>query len=149
MPKNNVKDITGQTFNYLTAIERMPTYVKGTRRVTPWKFICICGKEIIRESADIKAGGTKSCGCKRSELMVRAKSKPEGVAAANSLYKSYKYKCAEDRGYEFELTLDKFLSLTKENCYYCGKEPSQIKRSKTSQYCYNGIDRVDNSREGI
>lgn len=144
--KNNFKDITGITYNYLTAIEKLPNYSKGKRLITPWKFSCICGNEIIRESADVKSGGTKSCGCKTKELMRKAKQKPEGVAAANNLYASYMLNCVRDRGYEFELTKVEFLNLTTQNCYYCDKPPSQIKKSKISQYVYNGIDRVDNSK---
>jgi hypothetical protein len=144
--KNNAKNITGETYGYLTALERIPSYTKGKRRVTPWKFKCICGNIVIRESADVKSGGIKSCGCKMRELISNSRSKPEGIAASNSLYKSYMVNCAEERGYEFNLSKDEFLKITKQNCFYCNKEPSQIKKSKTSQYIYNGIDRVNNCK---
>ena len=90
--KNNYKDITGQTFHYLTALERMPSYYKKNRCITNWKFKCICGNEVIRESTDVKCGGIKSCGCKTRELMSLAKSKPPGVAAGNNLYYQYKHR---------------------------------------------------------
>lgn len=55
---------------------------------------------------------------------------------------------AKKRGYEFCLTKDEFHKLTKENCWYCNKEPSQIKRDHRCKcyYLYNGIDRVDNNQ---
>lgn len=54
------KDITGQKFNRLTAIE-----YKGEGK---WLFRCECGGEIILPSSRVKIGGTKSCGCLKKEL---------------------------------------------------------------------------------
>ena len=39
--------------------------------------------------------------------------------------------------------------MTKQNCYYCGKEPDQIRKNNDYShgiYVYNGIDRLDNNR---
>lgn len=48
-------------------------------------------------------------------------------------YKSYK-QGAERRGYQFNLTFDKFSEYFQKPCYYCGNEIKTI-----------GLDRVDNS----
>lgn len=55
---------------------------------------------------------------------------------------------AKNRNLEFSLTKDEFYKLTKENCWYCGKEPSQIKKDHKCKnyYLYNGIDRWDNAK---
>ncbi len=58
---------------------------------------------------------------------------------------------AKKRGYTFDLTREEFAVLTKQDCWYCGVEPAQIRRNgggklpTLSFYLYNGIDRVDNS----
>ncbi len=55
---------------------------------------------------------------------------------------------ARRRGLAFELTKEEFARMTKENCWYCGAQPSQVARDGSAQtksiYLYNGIDRVDN-----
>lgn len=67
--KNSFKDITGQTFGYLTVIERAEDYItpKGDREV---QWLCECNspyhknpvKTIVR-GAQLRSGHTKSCGC--------------------------------------------------------------------------------------
>lgn len=63
---NNIKDITGQTFGYLTVIEKTD---KRIQRKVVWKCKCICGKEIEVLSTNLTSGRTKSCGCKTKELI--------------------------------------------------------------------------------
>lgn len=73
---------------------------------------------------------------------------PEGEAAFNNLYYHYKLSAAK-RGYEFDLSKKQFRKLTKQQCFYCGTEPSRTIRGqgKTSgDYIYNGIDRVNNTK---
>ena len=52
------------------------------------------------------------------------------------------------RGYTFELTEEQFAKITKQNCFYCGAKPNNIKNDKGSfgAYTYNGIDRIDNNK---
>lgn len=64
----------------------------------------------------------------------------------NQLLNQYK-KGARLRGYKFELTVDQFRELTKNNCYYCGSKPkTKYKHDKARPiaYIYNGIDRKNN-----
>jgi hypothetical protein len=72
---------------------------------------------------------------------------PLGTSAKKHLYYLYGYKSAK-RGLKFELTLEEFSNLTKSPCYYCGAEPSQVKKYKKANgnYIYNGIDRFDNAK---
>jgi len=56
----NFKDITGLTFNYLTAIK----YLDNSK----WLFKCKCGKEKIITGYDVVKGNIKSCGCYNIEV---------------------------------------------------------------------------------
>lgn len=56
----------GQTFGYLTVIGTVRKEVRGRKR-SYLRVLCVCGteKEILVHNM---TGGTKSCGCKSSEL---------------------------------------------------------------------------------
>ena len=57
------EDITGQVFNELTALKRVEDYISPNgNHMTQWLFRCSCGREIIAETRNVKAGRTKSCG---------------------------------------------------------------------------------------
>lgn len=72
---------------------------------------------------------------------------PKGVAAFNALVRTMK-RSAEKRDYEWELTKEQVACLTKQDCFYCGAEPSQTHNRSTwnGNYVYNGLDRVDNDK---
>jgi len=73
--------------------------------------------------------------------------KSKSESARRTLFSEYK-NGARRRNLEFNLTTNQFSELTKQNCWYCGIEPSQIKYSSGHKryYCfYNGIDRVNNT----
>lgn len=57
----------------------------------------------------------------------------EGVAAMRKLYRNYRA-AATARGYAFDLTLDEFERLTKGDCFYCGRKPSQVLNAKNGAY---------------
>lgn len=57
------EDITGQTFNELTAIRRVEDYISPSgNHMTQWLFRCSCGKEEIALVRNVKSGKKKSCG---------------------------------------------------------------------------------------
>jgi hypothetical protein len=64
------KDITGQKFGRLTAIERVEDYVfpKSGCHLSKWRCKCECGKEVDVAISSLKNGNTKSCGCLQKEL---------------------------------------------------------------------------------
>lgn len=64
-------DITGQKFGKLTALE--PTRTNSNR--LGWKCRCDCGKTVIVEGTVLRAGKTKSCGCRTKELIGKANTK--------------------------------------------------------------------------
>ena len=55
---------------------------------------------------------------------------------------------ARQRGIEWNLSEEEFKSLIKENCYYCGEEPSrhQSVSYRNDFELVNGIDRIDSSK---
>jgi hypothetical protein len=56
------RDLSGQTFNYLTAL----TYDRTRHR---WRCQCVCGAEKLVFSTALLRGDTKSCGCKKGDII--------------------------------------------------------------------------------
>jgi 5-methylcytosine-specific restriction endonuclease McrA len=154
-----IKDLSGQRFERLVVLDF--AYIKNHKAW--WNCKCDCGNTTTTAGTYLtgKKSRTRSCGCllkeknrevgktvgvKNMRSYVDEVRKPEGESSRNHLFYLYGYK-ANKRGWDFDLTIEEFSVLTKGNCYYCGSEPSQIKRAKNSTvYIYNGIDRVDNSK---
>ncbi len=65
---NRFKDIAGQRFGRLTAMEPVAAGGNGRWR---WRFRCECGREKIADATGVRAGKTLSCGCLRAESIVR------------------------------------------------------------------------------
>jgi len=61
------KDITGQVFGRLTAVEYNGN---NKHRQAVWLCKCECGNEITTEASSLKSGKTKSCGCLNRETSV-------------------------------------------------------------------------------
>lgn len=57
------KDLTGQKYGRLTAVERIPEHGKTTR----YKCRCDCGAELVVKSSSLATGNTSSCGCLKRE----------------------------------------------------------------------------------
>jgi len=132
------KDLTNKKFGKLLVLNFSH---QDKDHKSYWLCKCDCGNECLKRS-DSLSGGTKSCGCLLHDRLFLG----YGKSAFNSLYGSYK-RNAKNRNLFFSLKEDEFKQLTKENCYYCGAEPSQIYRSRknTGDYVYNGIDRIKNN----
>lgn len=61
------KDITGQVFGRLTAIE-LDFEKTAKHSKTYWKCKCECGNETSVALPELRTGKTKSCGCYRKEV---------------------------------------------------------------------------------
>lgn len=66
--KQAYKDITGQRFGRLTAIEYVGSTESGKAR---WLCECDCGNTIIVEGVRLRKGATQSCGCYQKELAAK------------------------------------------------------------------------------
>lgn len=74
---------------------------------------------------------------------------PFGTASRNKIYAEYRNQ-AKKRGYAFELSIEKFVELTSQDCHYCGAEPQPRPLCQTERYngayVLNGLDRIDNTQ---
>lgn len=59
-------NLTGQKFGKLTALYRYG-YSDGKKKRITWMCRCDCGNEKVVIGEDLISGGTKSCGCLKSE----------------------------------------------------------------------------------
>lgn len=102
-----------------------------------WLCRCDCGNEKELSSSQLKT--MKSCGCETKYK--------RGEASFNLVLKAY-LNGAKGRNLDFDLTIEEFKIITKQDCYYCGCKPSNIMDNKnhTGKYIYNGIDRIDSSK---
>ena len=55
------RDITGETYNYLTVL----SYSHNGKGGSFWNVKCTCGNEKVLHIYQIKSGHTKSCGCRK------------------------------------------------------------------------------------
>lgn len=137
---HRIKDITGQTFNYLTVIKLLGKSEKA--RSTIWEAQCICGKITQASRTILILGQKKSCGCKRGL--------EKGEAALNRVIEQYTRRAKKERNIEFTLSKEEFKNIVSKNCIYCNIIPQQISRPggerNTGNFLYNGIDRINNSK---
>lgn len=66
---SQVKSEIGNTYGYLTVIERAPNTKDGHAR---WKCRCKCGNELIVLGKHLRSGNTKSCGCYQKERVIQS-----------------------------------------------------------------------------
>jgi hypothetical protein len=139
----------GQKFNRWTVV----SYVglrsfSGSEYSQPFYLChCACGTEHEVGASALVCGHSKSCGCFSADLTTaRNKSLrlPQGEPAFNALFARYK-KGAENRGFEFSISEERFRELVKCNCAYCGTAPFNVMKTTTGSYTYSGLDRKDNT----
>ena len=156
-----VVDRTGQRFDKLIVVRRaenlpLPPFSgksgKRQRSRVQWLCRCDCGNErTVSIDYLIRKGSVKSCGCSkydpRRTLYNFKNPLPAGRAARNIVFATYRTS-ARRRGFSWELTGEQFDEITGQDCHYCGCPPSSVKRNpyrNSSEWTYNGIDRVDSS----
>lgn len=142
-------DLTGKIFGELTVLGYSHSHVQpsGQKRAM-WDVRCSCGVEKKISTANLTSSHTVSCGHVGIESRRTARKLPDNQAEKNYLFLAYKHSAA-NRGIGFNLGKDEFLRKTQENCFYCGDEPKNSRRSKAqsgSPFLYNGIDRMDNTK---
>lgn len=64
-----LKNEIGNTYGYLTVIERAPNNKEGRAM---WKCKCKCGNETIVLGKHLRSGNTKSCGCYQRERAIQS-----------------------------------------------------------------------------
>jgi hypothetical protein len=129
--------IPGMKFGMLTIV----SWSVEKRR---WLCKCDCGGETFAAITDMKSGKHVRCHCGAfGEKPTRQL--PDDMGAKNRLFKRYQSN-AREKGYDFNLSFDEVLYLTKQPCKYCGIAPSTpLNGTSNRVYYYNGIDRVNNT----
>ncbi|MEL7495495.1 MAG: hypothetical protein AAGJ95_16245 [Cyanobacteria bacterium J06554_11] len=132
------KDITGQTFNRLTAVRRVQNDKYGK---TQWLFECECGKTSIAPPHKVKSGRIQSCGCLRVERLTAAIAKHgKHKSRAYKAWEGFKQRCFNSNNPEYHnyggrgiTVCDRWLEFA---AFYADMgEPPSAKHS---------IDRIDN-----
>lgn len=83
----DIKDISGNTYGYLTAIE----FDHRDKKNTFWKFRCKCGNCVVRSMKKIYEAKTPSCGCYSKEIVDDAKKRREEKQKVIEESKKYKH----------------------------------------------------------
>ena len=131
-----IKNLAGRRFGRLVAIEVNGKNHSGVR----WLCKCDCGKNTTVNSQNLQHGGTKSCGCFRSEKM--------SIRPFEYLY-NWLVKNSQIQNIPCDLTYEDFLEFTKINkCHYCEREiewyEHEYSKGRKNRKAYN-IDRKNNS----
>jgi len=85
MPNRAFKDLSGQRFGKLVAIDRTNSRLNG---LSVWNCICDCGNSVSVRSSSLLDGNTRSCGCLQKTVAASGKYK-HGYAKKGSSRKTY------------------------------------------------------------
>jgi hypothetical protein len=140
-------DLTGQKFNRLTVIREAPKRKNYTSMY--WLCECECKKYIIVSAVDLKRGHTKSCGCYRSEMVIKKNisRKTHGQTTKGNISHEYRIWCGiKNRCYNSNHTYYKhyggrgikmyFEWINSFDCFY-----AYVGKSPTKKHT---IDRINN-----
>jgi hypothetical protein len=147
-----LKDISGKIFGKLTVIKKHEKRSHNNKIL--WECLCECGNKCIIAGNQLNRGArggngipTKSCGCLRNNA--HNKIKDREIAMWRRLYNSTVIKRSKKSGYNSDITYEKFLELSKSECYYCGLKDSNYYKDtcESSNFIlyYNGLDRSDSN----
>jgi hypothetical protein len=107
-----------------------------------WESVCECGN-VVLVTIHFLSHAKHLC-CKNCIIVEKQPYIPTGERAFNALFSMYKNDSQRrGRNFSFELSKDKFKTLTQTNCFYCGDSPSAIIKSYKDNYIYNGVDRIN------
>lgn len=147
-----VKNIINHKFGKLLVIKQIEE--RGNKGQIKYECLCDCGNKHFVTGESLRGGKSKSCGCNRK--VPHNKIQDRQLAIWSYLYSSTILKRNKKRGVDGDISLDDFIFLSKEPCYYCGLENSNISQdrrgwSKNKQVSdtvikFNGIDRTDSTQ---
>lgn len=133
---------------------------RDSRYEKHWTCKCDCGNEKIVGGKHLRNGKIQSCGCLAKEKLSKYSRenghernlKRYGYNPAKKLSHRiiHQYRTgARVRGLEFFLTEEDAIGLFNSPCYYCGEPPSNLCKRKDmyGELYYNGIDRLDNTKD--
>ena len=96
----NLIDLSGQRFHWLTVIERASNNKGGKAR---WLCRCDCGKTTIVQSACLRTGHTKSCGCYGiTHSIIHGEAKHGQRTKEYSAWRTMKDRCLNPRNSRYD-----------------------------------------------
>lgn len=131
----------GTKFWKLTFLEEIK---ERKNKKIQWLVRCECGNQKVVLKPDVLSGKTKTCGCGMNQGYKKEEDRENIVA--KTLFSEYR-KSARVRGYEFNISFDKFKELIiSSKCYYCGSNESRQRKDESTNFVlsYMGIDRLMN-----
>lgn len=142
----DVKEESGNRYDRLLVIDRAER--RGNWDIAYWNCLCDCGNRCLASGHDLRLGRKRSCGCLLVDVQRERNTKSPDDVAITKISASYKHG-AKRRGLIFNLDREQIKNLIFSNCFYCGKEPTNIfngfkNKSTHNAIKYNGIDRKDN-----
>ena len=156
------KDITGLTFNNLTAIRPVKTRksVDGNSSGFYWEFKCVCGNSTIRLANAVKSGACKSCGCLSYKVNLGNKHGLwRGYGEISKTYYKQIQRGAQGHGrrarkFDFNLTIEYLWNLfLKQNrkCALSGIELQfgTLAKVKGKREQTASLDRIDSSKDYV
>lgn len=151
IPKRDYEDLTGQKIGMLSVLKEAEH--SGVEH--HWLCACECGKQKVKRGATLLAGrreGRKtSCGCTYTTKGMKHKDRmPFGHSHQKAVKYEYTSRSKEEE-VEFLLTDKEFNWLIAQDCFYCGLEPSNVKRltNVPGEFPYTGIDRIEHSTDYV
>ena len=137
-----LKDLTNQKIGKLL-LKRMES---SDSRIKRWLCVCECGKEVVRTLQHInQSEGAFGCGC--FNVNYRLCKDRELAAFINRYRKNIIYANKELGVSKNEISLEEYMSIVKQNCFYCGGKPENSFTIKSSSagpttIRFSGIDRI-------
>jgi hypothetical protein len=138
--RRSFKNETGNRYWRLVVLSEGEPHGKAST----WLCRCDCGREIVTLGQSLRSGNTRSCGCYKRDRTIEARSLPSGRCARNHAVLQMK-RNANARNLSWSLTEQETDTLLAGDCSYCGREPSNVRRKKSGNFVYSGIDRVNSS----
>lgn len=145
MNHNDLQDLTGRSFGYWVVTGQAPR--DGNK--TMWHCRCAtCGYETIRRGQHLKNGKFEKCFGSHFERagLGGSGAKAPGHANATEAFGVYRLR-AKKHGTTFTISRDEFVTISQQDCHYCGAPPSQVTNRQhfNGAFVYNGIDRKDSA----
>lgn len=132
-----------EKFNRLTVVKLSHS---DKRQRKHYLFKCSCGNKKVIQGSLVVSGNTKSCGCLAREIK-KARRISKNHSEVTAIILGYK-RHARTRGIEFLLSRADVDIIIRQDCFYCGKSPTNRQKTKNSLdggLLYNGIDRVNST----
>lgn len=142
-----IKDIINKRFGRLIVIDL--SIDRGNRGQIKYNCVCDCGNKHEVTGESLRSGRSRSCGCLSRDRIPYNRIVDREYAAFRQLYNSTIKKRSIKDNYITDISLDKFIEISKSPCYYCGLLSSNTTKDRIKSSTYvlktNGLDRVDSN----